>query len=172
MKRTLTILTALLPAVTSASSAEKPNIVLIFADDLGYGDVGCYYTAGCSTNQQPYCFIENGLMLNMERATYRKPAGSWRSGMAAPDWVNETVDVRFTERAVSFIKAHHESSSEMPFFLYLPLSSPHSPHVTADFALGKSQAGVRGDMVWLVDWALGQVDAVLKEMGMTENVDN
>ena len=29
-------------ATTAASTARRPNIVLIFADDLGYGELGCY----------------------------------------------------------------------------------------------------------------------------------
>jgi len=34
-----------------ASRAEKPNFVLILADDMGYGDVGCY---GSTINQTPH----------------------------------------------------------------------------------------------------------------------
>ncbi|MFT6620827.1 MAG: arylsulfatase A-like enzyme [Limisphaerales bacterium] len=136
-------------------------------EELGFDET--FYTAGCSTDQEPFCFIENGQFRHMSEAAYRNPEGSWRSGMAAPDWVNETVDVSFTEWSLRFIENTHKTNAEQPFFLYLPLSSPHSPHVTDEHAIGRSKAGIRGDMVWLVDWAVGRITARLQALGLTEN---
>ena len=134
---------------------------------LGFDEA--FYTAGCSTDQEPFCFIHNGKFLGMGNASYRHPAGSWRSGMTAEAWVNETVDVRFTEEATAFIERAHRASPDRPFVVYLALSAPHSPHLVPDFAAGRSEAGVRGDMVWLVDWAVGRLVSALDRNGIAQN---
>jgi arylsulfatase A-like enzyme len=72
---------------------------------------------------------------------------------------------RYTEEALQFINDH----SGGPFLLYLPHTSPHIPlHASPEF-VGKSEAGLYGDVVEELDWSVGQVLAELEKLNLAEN---
>jgi len=62
-----------------------------------------------------------------------------------------------------------QAKAERPFFLYLALSSPHTPIVPSKEWQGKSGLGDYGDFVMETDWAVGEVMGALKEAGLAEN---
>jgi hypothetical protein len=138
---------------------------------LGFEET--FYTAGCSTDQQPFCFIANGKFLGMEGTTYRNPAGSWRSGMAARVWDNATVDMRFTEAAVRFIAAANATPQAAATAAVLCLSAviPHHirhiwyrilPRTKARPACGEIWCGW-----WINVWA--RVIAALEKHGLSKS---
>jgi arylsulfatase A len=59
----------------------------------------------------------------------------------------------YTEHAVSFINRHKAA----PFFFYLAHSMPHVPLHVSDKFLGKSGAGLYGDVIMEIDWSVGEV---------------
>ena len=65
-----------------------------------------------------------------------------------------------------------QAKSTTPFFMYICPSAPHEPcrrEVVPEFARDKSQAGARGDLVWLVDWMVGEIVQALKRTGKYED---
>ena len=80
----------------------------------------------------------------------------------------EAVDVldRFAKESVDFID---EYQSEKPFFLYIPLTSPHTPILPSDAWVGKSGIGKYGDFVMQTDDFVGQVVKALKKKGISGN---
>lgn len=122
-----------------------------------------------SLDMPPYCFIENDRVVGpptVEKAPYNPQQ---RYGPMTPGWRDEDCDPTFVEKAVAFIERSVEEQSERPFFLYLTPAAPHRPCVPPRFARGKSQAGPRGDAVWLVDWMVGQVMAAVERLGKAED---
>ena len=73
----------------------------------------------------------------------------------------------FTEKAVQWIDKVHKD--EKPFFLYLPLTSPHKPVVPQERFRGKSEAGAYGDFMIETDYWVGQVMKALVERGIYDN---
>jgi hypothetical protein len=51
MKKTTSTVLLFLLMLSTGFAAEKPNFIFIFADDLGYGDLGCY---GSTRNRTPH----------------------------------------------------------------------------------------------------------------------
>ena len=74
---------------------------------------------------------------------------------------------RLAEKSVEYIKSR--KGKDQPFFLYVPLSSPHTPIVPTPEWKGKSGLGDYGDFVMQTDDVFGQVVKSLEECGMAEN---
>lgn len=89
-----------------------------------------------------------------------------RDGPASEDF--EAIDVlgKLTDETVNFISKY---DSEKPFFIYMPLPSPHTPIVPTPKWQGKSGISDYGDFVMQTDDVLGQVVKALDAKGITEN---
>jgi arylsulfatase A-like enzyme len=137
---------------------------------LSLGFDSFFGTSGCSTCQPPYGFIEGNRFTEPPSVYLENFPYTGRPGMASPSWDHAGADLAFTRKAVDFILAGKEAPQ--PFFLYFAPSAAHEPcveSVVPAFARGKSEAGPRGDLVWLFDWMVGQVVDALKRSGRLED---
>ena len=88
----------------------------------------------------------------------------------APSFNDELVLETLANKAVEYIgTAAKEAKDGKPFFLYLPLTSPHLPHCTHPDFQGKSNCGNYGDFMQETDYRVGQVLDALKANGLEEN---
>lgn len=74
---------------------------------------------------------------------------------------------RLTKKSVEYIASR--AGSKQPFFLYLPLGSPHTPIVPTREWKGKSGLGDYGDFVMQTDNVVGEVSAALKKHGFADD---
>ena len=125
-----------------------------------------YGTAG-SNNMQPYVYIENDKVIQAP-SEEQKPYDHYINVLRAPNWDIRTVNEVLTHKAVNVINDHFSSGSNEPLFLYFPTTAIHRPCLPT-FTKGKSQAGLRGDIVLELDWTVNKIVTALKENGVYEN---
>ncbi len=113
-----------------------------------------FFGISASLDMPPYDFIENRRFTEVPTVTKK-----WvRSGLAAKNF--EAVDVLPTlaRKAAEYISTRAvDAKAGKPFFLYLALTSPHTPLVPTPEWQGKSRLGPYGDFVMETDWATGEV---------------
>ena len=130
--------------------------------DYAYGHCG-------SLDMPPYVYVENGIATKIPIDTIEqtKGYGFWRKGLIAPDFVHEDVTPNFFRRGIEYIKEN--ANKDKPFFLYLPLPSPHTPILPTEEWQGKSGVNPYGDFVMMIDDYIGQLNNAVKAAGIEEN---
>ena len=130
-----------------------------------------YFYGFCgSLDMPPYVWVENDrpTMVPTKETSSSKGQDFWRKGPTSDDFVHEQVLPTITEKAKQFI--HQQAGKTQPFFLYLPLSAPHTPILPVKEFQGKSGLdNPYADFVLMVDWVVGEINRQLAEDGITEN---
>lgn len=125
-----------------------------------------FFGISASLDMPPYIWIENDRTVG--DATVTK---TWvREGPAHKDF--EAVDVLPTlaRKAVNYItRQAPDAKAGKPFFLYLPLNSPHGPIVPSKEWQGRSGLSEYGDFVMETDWVVGEVMRALESAGIADN---
>lgn len=146
----------------------------IYARQFRGGPLTCGFDSYFGTdvpNFPPYCFIENDLTVGIPSEllaadAFRKNQADIQ-GPAVPGWKLEDVLPALEERACAFIQ--NAAMAPEPFFLYLPLTAPHTPLATTKEWRGKSGLNDYADFVMQTDATVGQVLQALEESGAAQN---
>jgi len=122
-----------------------------------------FYGISASLDMPPYIWIHNDSFVG--QCTTAK--AFHRSGPAHKDFFDYDVLPTIAEKACQFVTRH--APGDKPFFLYVPLNSPHTPISPSKKFRGKSGLGKYADFVMETDWAIGQVVKAIDDAGLAEN---
>ena len=144
----------------------------------GANSVGFQYFYGISASLDmvPYTYIENDRVTVLPTEDRDFPMflgraqGRVRKGPTAPGFDVENVLPDLARKSVEYIRERaNDARQGKPFFLYLPLASPHTPIVPTKEWQGRSGLGAYGDFVLQTDWAVGEVLQALESQGLAGN---
>ncbi|MHB0958686.1 MAG: sulfatase family protein [Pirellulaceae bacterium] len=135
-----------------------------------------YYGISASLDMVPYAFIENDRVtsLPVEDRDFlmmhdRTPHRRTRQGPAAPEFDATDVLPVITRKSVEYIDQRAAQAHEgVPFFLYVPLASPHTPILPTPEWQGKSEINPYADFVMQSDGAVGEILAALDRHRLTD----
>jgi arylsulfatase A-like enzyme len=133
-----------------------------------------FWGHGASLDFPPYNYIENEtytsqnvrFITNEEIREDLQITTTFRQG-----WIGDNFDPfktmdEFCDRAAAYIR---KADGSKPFFLYVPLTSPHTPTIPTSLWKGKSGLNAYGDFVMQTDAGVGRILQAIKDAGCEEN---
>ena len=152
---------------------KKSNNEIDFSKEVttGPNTVGFDYSyiISASLDIPPYVYIQNQRVTTnfIDTIKENKGAGFWREGPIAKGLQHQNVLTDITQKAVDYIE--EQKNNKAPFFLYLPLTAPHTPILpNADFE-GKSNINPYADFVLMTDAMVGKIMDALQMAGLDKN---
>lgn len=122
-------------------------------------------------NWPPYCFIDQDRTLGiptefLPRELFQNNLASL-PGPALPDWDLAEILPRSIEQAEAFLE--DRAADRVPFLLYLPLTTPHTPlAVSEPFRGASGLESPVADLILETDAAVGRVVAALEKHALTD----
>lgn len=125
-----------------------------------------YFFGTDAPNYPPYCFIENDRTIGIPSIS--KPDSMYGvPGIMLEEWDLYNVLPEMEKKSLEYIDRRADSGQ--PFFLYFPLTAPHTPIAPTKEHRGKSEAGAYGDFVHQIDSIVGNILQTLEQKGIREN---
>ena len=87
----------------------------------------------------------------------------------APDFVDDQCLTRFVDKSLEWMKTQQQDPSPKPFFLYLPLTSPHYPVCPLPEFWDKGEAGGYGEFMIETDHHVGRILKYLDDNQLADN---
>lgn len=125
-----------------------------------------YWFGHDAPNFPPYAWIINDKLQNLPTA--EKPKSMFgHPGPMVPGWQLEPILPTLKEKSVQYIK--QQATTENPFFLYIPLTSPHTPISPSETWQGKSNIDRYCDFIMQTDHVVGEILKALDESNQADN---
>lgn len=133
-------------------------------------------TACCPATDFLYAYIEGDRIPQpptalLDKSNLPKHPYSFdnRTGMIAPNFDLEDVDMVFLRKSQEFLKEHVRKTPEKPFFLFHSTHAVHLPSFPARQFQGKTKAGPHGDFIHQLDHIVGELLGTLDELGVADD---
>lgn len=135
-----------------------------------------YGTACCPTTDWLYAFIDGDRvpvppteLLDKDTIPKHPYSVDCRTGMVAPNFKHDEVDLVFLDKSKRFLEKHVKETPDKPFFLYHAMQAVHLPSLASDKFKGKSKAGPHGDFILQMDWVVGELLEMIDRLGVADN---
>lgn len=137
-----------------------------------------FYGIPASLDIPPYYYIENDRYVtypfdsigdSFSKGWSPIQGAFWRGGKMPPNFKHETVLQTITGKVNDYLEDYKNQGEDKPFFMYFPMTAPHTPWLPEEKFKNASKAGMYGDFVMQVDHYVGTVMDKLKTLGLSEN---